>query len=457
MGTTPIQEPNKEVIFLKTTLLRRVFPVLTLCALLLSASMPASAFLFGKDEAAGEAAVATFSKNGPASLPISFTPDDFRVEAGGNVALDSIQVDVLPDPAAGVLTLAEEPLAVGDVVAMNAVYGLRFTASAPGAPADSSFTFTPVFSNGAQGAQVVVGLHLLTAENSAPIAENLSLSTYKNVAITGQFAATDPEGDILTFQLVGKPARGAVALPEDGSARFVYTPYENKTGKDSFTYVAVDAVGNASAPATVKIVIEKASTKVTYADMDGVPSYKAAIRLAEEGVYVGECMGGQYFFQPDAQITRGEFVAMAMDACGVKALEGVQRTGFADDVSIPTWAKPYISSALKAGLVQGAQDESGQVVFNAASPISRAEASVLLDRLLQVTDVSTPTFYADTDSAPAWAYQSAVNLASCGVLAPDSTGALALDSTLTRGDAAELLCGALEMLDERDSGGWFNW
>ena len=57
-------------------------------------------------------------------------------------------------------------------------------------------------------------------------------------------------------------------MPEDGSSEFVYTPYENKTGKDSFTYVAVDAVGNSSDPATVKIKIEKPNTKVTYADMD---------------------------------------------------------------------------------------------------------------------------------------------------------------------------------------------
>ncbi|MEG2098203.1 MAG: Ig-like domain-containing protein, partial [Pseudoflavonifractor sp.] len=305
--------------------------------------------------------------------------------------------------------------------------------------------------------EATVRLHLLTAQSSAPIAENLALSTYRNVAITGQFAATDLEGDLLTFQLVSKPARGAVTLLEDGSARFVYTPYENKTGKDTFTYVAVDAVGNTSAPATVKLAIEKANTKVTYADMDGVPAHRAAIRLAEEGVYVGACMGEQYFFQPEAPVTRSAFVAMAMNACNVEALEGVQHTGFADDLSIPTWAKPYLSSALKSGLVQGAQDACGQVIFNPAAPISRAEASVLLNRLLRVTDVSAPILYPDAASAPVWAYQSAVNLASCGVLVPDCTGALALDNTLTHADAAELLCAALDVLDSRDSGGWFKW
>ena len=55
------------------------------------------------------------------------------------------------------------------------------------------------------------------------------------MAITGYFDAVDSEGDTLTFQLMDTPARGAVTLAEDGSAKFVYTPYENKTGKDSFT------------------------------------------------------------------------------------------------------------------------------------------------------------------------------------------------------------------------------
>ena len=281
------------------------------------------------------------------------------------------------------------------------------------------------------------------------------MSTYKNVAITAQFAAVDPEGDLLTFHIVGKPARGAVTLSEDGSGEFVYTPYENKTGKDSFTYVAVDTVGNSSDPATVKIRIAKADTKVTYADLSGHPAHKAAIRLAEEGIFVGERMGAQYFFQPDTPVTRSQFVAMAMECAGAKVLEGVERTGFYDDDAIPTWAKGYVSSALKSGLVQGSRDAQGRVVFNAGDGITRAEAAVLLDRALQVTDVSAPTM--DTDAVPTWASQSAANLATCGVLPVNGSSAQALSEVLTRGEAAQMLCAALELMDNRDNGGWLQW
>lgn len=330
-------------------LLRRALPLAVLAAVLYSAGWPASAFFFQKDEAVPS--VAAMTKNGPAAEPISFSEEDFVVEGSGK--LDSIVITTLPDAAVGCLTLGAQGIQVGDVIAMEAVDGLRFTPLAAPAGLEAQFQFTPVFSDGRSGDAVTVELYLLAEANGARWRKTLELTTYKNVAVTAQFSAVDPEGDLLTYHILNKPARGAVTMPEDGSSEFVYTPYENKTGKDSFTYVAVDAVGNSSDPATVKIKIEKPNTKVTYADMDGDPAHKAAIRLAEEGIFVGECMGGAYFFQPDTAVTRGEFVAMAMNAAGMEALEDVERTGFADDVSIPTWAKPYVSSRAKGGTGAG--------------------------------------------------------------------------------------------------------
>ncbi len=428
-----------------------LFLALTLTLALI---LPASASLFAAEAPAVPGSVAAFSKSGLSTESISFTSADFVVESGEQ-ALDSILLTGLPDLGTGILTLGERELSLGDSVALSALDGLRFQPLSQPAASSTSFSFTPYFADGSAGEEVTVGLHLLTAKNAPPIAENLELETYKNVAVTGRFAATDPEGDLLTFRLVDKPARGAVTLSEEGSAEFVYTPYENKTGKDSFTYVAVDSVGNLSAPATVKLRIEKAKTKVTYADMDGLPAYRAALRLAEEQVFVGECMNGAYFFRPDEPVSRNEFVAMAMKVAGQEALTAISRTGFSDDEAIPTWAKGYVASALKSGVVQGTIGEEGNIVFHGATPVTRAEASVLLDRILHVTDVAVPTFYSDSDTAPAWAYQAAVNLETAGVLHTNASGALALDHAMTRSDAAELLAGALDLLEARESGSWF--
>ena len=433
---------------------RKIMALAAALALTAACVLHTSAFLFGSDRADSPGAVAAFSKNGTTDRVISFSADDFVVE--GSKELDSILITELPALESGVLTLGGDELALGSAVAVSALNGLRFHPLTTPTVAVTSFTFTPCFTDGSAGEDVTVGLYLLTAENGVPVAENLELSTYKNVAVTGQFAATDPEGDLLTFRLVDKPARGSVTLSEaEGGTEFVYTPYENKTGKDSFTYVAVDAVGNTSAPATVKIRIEKAKTTVTYADMSGNAAYKSAIRLAEEGIFVGECMNGEYFFRPDQPVTRSEFVAMAMKAAGQEALTTISRTGFADDEAIPTWAKGYVASGLKAGVVKGTIGEEGRIVFQGSSPVTRAEASVLLDRVLNVTEVSSPVSYADSETAPAWAYQSAVNLETAGVLRTDANGALSLSDSLTRADAAELLAGALDLLEARESGGFF--
>ena len=424
-------------------LTRRWTALAVVCAFTLA--LPVSAALFGGSQELPS--VAAFSKNGLAPDAISFSPTDFQVS--GNADLSSIVLTSLPDPSAGMLTIANQSLPLGSEVAMSAVSGMQFTPLATPMLSATSFTFSPVFSDGTTGDDVTVGLYLLASANTAPVAENLELTTYKNVEITGTFSGVDPEGDLLTFQLVSKPARGAVTQSEDGSAAFVYTPYEDKTGKDAFTYVAVDTVGNTSAPATVSIRIEKQKTKVTYADMDGVAGHREAVRLAEAGLLIGEQMGDQYFFHPQEAMSRAQFTSLAMAAAGVTQLEGVTLTGFDDDEAMATWAKTCASTALKAGLIQGTLDENGQVVFQADAPITAAEAAVVLDRALNVTDVSD----AFSAAAPAWASQSVSNLASCGVVPTTAS----LESPLTRAEAAVLLSGTLDVLESRDSSGWFSW
>lgn len=284
-------------------------------------------------------------------------------------------------------------------------------------------------------------------DNQAPIARNMELSTYKNVAVTGYFDAVDSDGDVLTFQLTSTPARGAVTVAEDGSSQFVYTPYENKTGKDSFTYVAIDSAGNTSVEARVSIRIEKPSTKVTYADMQGDPAHKAAIRLAEQGIYVGAYHGGAYFFQPSQSVSRGQFLALAMSISGLEPLEDVTLTGFSDDAAIPTWCKGYVSSALKAGMIQGSRDANGRCIFHSQDAITMGEATVMLNNLLGVADVSVETFSPGTGGH--WASQAAANLAASGVLRAQDMGVQVMSSQLTMSETAQLLDGALDVMEHR--------
>ncbi len=304
------------------------------------------------------------------------------------------------------------------------------------------------------GALTVPALALTTptaeVENAAPIAEDLVLKTYKGVAISSRFAAVDPDGDLVTFQIMDSPARGQVVMDENDPAAFTYTPYEGKKGKDTFTYVAIDAKGNSSKPATVKVSIQKQTTAVSYSDLAGDPAHYAALRLAEAGVYTGRKVGDLYCFDPDAAFTREEFLAMAMTAAGKAPLSDVTLTGFYDDGDISAWAKGYVSAALVVGTVEGSRNHLGQTVFTPGSPITQAEAAVIIDRLLATGDVSGASSAFSAETAPAWAYQSVVNMEAVSIISSSTD----LSKPLTRAQSAQMLSAMLDVLDARDAGGW---
>ena len=433
----------------KRTTLKRTILLLTSILLAAGLVVPASARALNSLETDTDPSVTAFTKNGPLGGQINFQADDFSLQNAGKLTLRSITIQSLPSSDVGTLTVGDQALQPGAVIEESALSGLRFLSISDPADVTAHFTFTPTFSDGSSGETTSVTLYLLESSNEPPVAENLSLNTYKNIPVTGYFSALDPESGPLTFQLTDQPARGAVSY-EEGSSTFVYTPYEGKTGKDSFSYVAIDEVGNVSEPAKVSIRIQKPSTKVSYSDTDGSEAAAAAIRLAEENIFIGECMGEEYFFRPDEPVSRSEFVAMTMAVTGLEPLEEISITGFADDTAIPTWAKGYISSALRSGLVEGMPDENGQIVFRPDAGITLAEATVLLDRTLNVTDVDTASvFFSGQDTVPAWAVQAAANLQSTGILRTASDGTLSLNNTVTRGEAALLLCAAMDILENR--------
>ena len=275
------------------------------------------------------------------------------------------------------------------------------------------------------------------ADNSAPVAENFEFETYRGVSFGGQLAAIDPDGDAVSFEITTQPKKGTIELSGDGS--FVYSPAEGKRGRDYFGYKAVDANGDRSQEATVIIKLVK-NKSVSYVDMDGNASYCSAVKLAECGAFIGKQIGGEYYFEPQKTLSRGEFVAMCLNVTGTDVLRGVVSTGFVDDGSIPDWQRAYVASAVRDGVVKGKNGASG-AVFDADAEISRAEAGVMLDRLLSLTNVSVE----DGGAVPTWAAQSAANLDACGIMNENCVDSAAL----THAEAADMLAAAMNVLSRR--------
>lgn len=273
------------------------------------------------------------------------------------------------------------------------------------------------------------------ADGSAPVAENFEFETYRGVSYGGQLSAIDPEGDTLSFEITTQPVKGSIELSDDGS--FVYTPDSGKKGKDYFGYKAVDAEGNYSQEATVIIHLIKQETAISYSDMHGSPAEYAAVRLAECGAFTGAKLGDDYYFSPTEAISRGEFLALCLEVTGADVLNGVVSTGFFDDDVIPDWQKEYISTAVRDGIINGYPGKSG-AVFSSENAITKAEAVAMLSRTLKLSDVSYINL---SEGIPAWIEQDTANLYANNIVRNVS----AMDASLTRADAALMLCSAMDI------------
>lgn len=89
------------------------------------------------------------------------------------------------------------------------------------------------------------GIHTVSASlainvrpvNDAPVAAPLVVDATEDAPLTVALAATDVDGDALTFVIASQPQHGTVAASGSG---WIYTPTLNYNGPDAFTYRASD-------------------------------------------------------------------------------------------------------------------------------------------------------------------------------------------------------------------------
>ena len=192
-----------------------------------------------------------------------------RLSAAFDSELCGIVLTEVPAAYKAVLSNGHRNLNAGDAVLSS---DFEYLSLIPMTQAEitAQMCYIPVYADGTIGEETSVDVGIFSKKNSAPTADNLNFTTYKNIAITESFSATDPDGDTVTYEITGAPKRGEAVMHDDGS--FTYTPNKNKVGKDSFTYAATDSNGNVSENATVEIEITKPTSKLTYADMEGESS-----------------------------------------------------------------------------------------------------------------------------------------------------------------------------------------
>ena len=354
-------------------------------------------------------------------------------------SLQSVTVVSLPGVEDGELMMGSWRVSAGQVIPAANLAMLSYVPADGSVPSEASFTFTP----NEAGYEMVCNVYVLGELNYSPTvsiatAGALSVSTYRNYAGYGNLTAYDPEGDPLTFEIVSAPSHGLLIMTSAECGEYVYLPQRGYRGTDSFRYVVRDMYGNYSAAAEVKVEVLEPAVSVQYEDMQGRREYNAALTMAAAGIMQGTSLDGKTYFYPEATVSRLEFLTMAMQAIGVGSVPTVSDTGFEDDADIPVDAKGYVAAAYSLGYVKGSTDAEGNLCFLPNATITKAEAAVILRRMVDVEASQLTPAFADSSDIPAWASEAISTLSAMGIMT-STGGAISPNEELTRGQTAMML------------------
>jgi len=94
----------------------------------------------------------------------------------------------------------------------------------------------------------------VTVTNRPPVANGQGVSTTFNTAVGITLTGSDPDNDPITFAIVTPPTGGVLTGLNTNTGAVTYTPTNNFSGVDTFTFVVNDGTTN-SQPATVTITV----------------------------------------------------------------------------------------------------------------------------------------------------------------------------------------------------------
>lgn len=132
---------------------------------------------------------------------------------------------------------------------------------------------SPYVIESAAGSQEVV-VPVSPIGNAPPTAEDVTVSTAAGTAVSGTFAATDPDGDPLAYAIVQRPTHGTVTVTGD---EFTYRPPAGFTGTAGFQYRVTDGNGGSDTATVTADVSESSGAGVSriafdYRNRGPVPS-----------------------------------------------------------------------------------------------------------------------------------------------------------------------------------------
>ena len=142
----------------------------------------------------------------------------------------------------------------------------------PNADVTGSDTFTFKVNDGQEDSNTATITVTINRINSTPVAENGTVTTDEDIPVDGMLAATDGDGDPLTYSIVANGAKGQAVITNENTGAFTYTPNANANGEDTFTFKANDGVADSNT----------AMVTVTIAPVEDAPVAQDGTATVEE-------------------------------------------------------------------------------------------------------------------------------------------------------------------------------
>ncbi len=275
-----------------------------------------------------------------------FSKDDFSNLLGED--LSYITVTVLPQAEAGTLVFNGQSVAKGQNLPASQLGYLKFVPSGDIPMASFSFTCD---SQSYQGSEIVCEMVFSDSPNSPPVANDSKIETVENISCFAKLNISEPNGDRFDVKVITYPSNGYLKLSDKGE--IVYTPEKDFHGNDKMVFSVIDAYGNESQTATLSITVQENQSGIYFADMENMEEHLYAHKMCESEVMIYRYENGNYYFEPEKQVSKMEFLVMLMNVAELDTgITAVADSMVRDDNGLSSGLKGYLTAASEQGLLK---------------------------------------------------------------------------------------------------------
>lgn len=284
----------------------------------------------------------------------------------------------------------------------------------------------------------------------ASVAQSSSISTYKNTTVTSTLRTNMVSGETnLRYVIETQPTHGTLVYTDNTLATFSYTPDKDYLGTDAFSFKLTNGTLYSNV-AMVTITITENPAQVipfNYIDMQDHWANYSASHLAARHLIVGEEIGGRFFFKPNTITTREDFMLylLAITESNEDANVKIPNVTFADQNLYPSWLLEAAKLAYAKGIIKGSV-EGNKIYLNLYNNITRSEAAVMINNVLDLTANSEELTYSDKNDIPSWARPAIKALTAYKIIQGDGTN-IRPNSLITKAESAELCYKTLKQIE----------